>query len=87
MITVDNAAKLVLKVHPNVEIQSAYNYRGNYLFVAPDKKLGLYNDYNDPFYVVNKKTGIVSAITPLEDFEGFDEAFRSEPLSLKRKER
>lgn len=82
MYTVKEAAKLVLKAHPNAEVQSAHNYRGNYLFLAPDKKLGSYGDFNDPFYVVDKRTGKVRAITPLEDFDGFDEAFQSEPLSL-----
>lgn len=86
-MTVDRAAELVLKAHPHVEIVSAHDYRGDYLFVAPDKKLGILGDYNDPYYVVDKRTGEVRAITPLEDFAGFDEAFSKKQLELTKRTR
>ncbi len=85
MITVDKAADILLKEHPNVAIESVHPYKGDYLFVAPDKDLGLYGDYEDPFYVVNKESGEIRAITPLEDFEGFDEAFSVPELPCKRR--
>ena len=85
MITVDKAADILIKKHPNAEIHSVHPYREGYLFVAPDKNLGIYGDYNDPFYVVNKNNGQVRAVTPIEDFEGFDEAFRTPELPCKRR--
>lgn len=86
MITVDQAADILLKVYKDAQIHSVHPYKGNYLFVAPNKNLGLYGDYNDPYYVVDKKNGLISRITPLEDFEGFDEAFSKPELECKRRE-
>lgn len=69
-----DAEKKLLTKFPNREVIDCYLYKGNYLFLAPDKKLGMMNDFSDPYFIVDRTTGSISSFLPSEDFDGFDKA-------------
>lgn len=69
-----DAEKKLLTKFPNREVVDCYLYKGNYLFVAPDKNVGILDDYSDPYFIVDRITGSISRFIPSEDFDGLDKA-------------
>lgn len=66
-----------LKRYPNKEIQKISNYdTDNVLIIAMDK--GHKEEVGDPNFLVNKKTGSIRQINPLEDMDKFFRALNQE---------
>lgn len=76
MITKNDAIAIVEKRFPDRKVTKVGNYKGNFLLVAPSKKLGPLNDTSSPTFIVDKKTGAVGKFTPTDDISGFANAFR-----------
>lgn len=74
MIT-NEAYKIFKKAHPDLEVRACCFYDNRYfIFTALPK--GVEIDYNDPFYAVDKKTGIVSNFSPAGNIAKWAEAMR-----------
>lgn len=69
-----DAEKKLLSKFPDREVVDCYLYKGNYLFVAPDKKLGIMDDFSNPYFIVDRTTGSIRGFNPSEDFDGLDKA-------------
>ena len=67
-MTVNEARYIFKKNNPDREIVSIWDYKGDYMIVAPDKKLGEFDD-NDPFFIVSSKNGAISLFSPVMDFD------------------
>lgn len=76
MITKEKAIDIIERKFPDRKVTKVGNYKGDYLLVAPSKKLGPLNDMSTPYYIVNKQTGAVGKFTPTADISGFTNAFK-----------
>ena len=76
-MTRKDAEKILLKAYPDRMIEDCYLYKGDYLFIAPFKKLGSSRDFSNPYFIVNKRTGKISGFSPMDDFEGLDRAIEN----------
>lgn len=72
MITIQEAIKTVEKKHPLRGVKEVADYKGKYLIAAPGKKFKM--DYSDPYFLVDKETGSMSAFNPMMDLDGFQDA-------------
>lgn len=76
MLTESDARKKLLTEVKGVEIKRVGNYNGDYLFFAPNKKLGEVQD-PDAYYIVKKSNGGVARFVPTHDIKGFVAAFKN----------
>lgn len=67
-MTAKKAAERLMNYNPNLDIQSCKDYGLNYLFTAFIK--GDKNNW-DPFYLVNKITGIVSDYSIIDNSDKY----------------
>lgn len=74
MITVGNAYKNLKRKYPKRRIEKCYDLGEWYLFNAPESP----NDYDSPFYAVNKNDGSVKTYSPLADLVNFKKALKNE---------
>lgn len=81
-MTVGEAINALNKKVPGRKIEKACEYKGNYLFIAPDSKLGPFNDFSDPIFIVNKNSGEVSKFVPIEDLDGFRDAILNHEIDV-----
>ena len=81
MITIETAIKLFKKVHPELTVTAAANYKDCYLLNAV--KNVSKTDYSDPFYVVKKETGAIGSFAPLADLDGFLDAIYNNEIPIK----
>lgn len=59
-----------------------WNYDANsYLLYAKDKNFKGDVDYNDPYFLIDKKTGVAMRYSSMEDFDKFISATESKPLA------
>ena len=80
-VTAKEAYNILKKELPKHTITAAADYRHYWLFTAvldPNKV-----DYSDPYYVVDKKGGMVYKFTPAADLTGFINAINAHEIDLK----
>ena len=59
-----------------------WNYDANsYLLYAKDKNLKDDVDYNDPYFLIDKKSGAAMRYSSMEDFDKFTFATSGKPLA------
>ena len=80
-MTVEKAKALLLKKYPFRQIVRGCMYKGDYLFVAPDKDLGEFGDMGDPFFIV-KEDGTIKSFVPTMDLKGFSEAMSKHQIEV-----
>ena len=80
-MTVDKALSIFKKKFPSNEVIKACEYKGNYLFAAPEKSLGA-ADMSNPFFIVNKLTGKITGFVPTTDLKGFQEAMSKHEIKI-----
>ena len=81
MITVNEAVSKLKKKHPDLDVKSGYDYNNQYyLFLAMEH--GVEEDYNDPYYVVNKNDGSVSYYSPAGDYDAFFNATENREIDI-----
>ena len=84
MNKVPDAARLLLKRHPDVRIEECALYNLNYyLFTAPSTPKGE-PDYNDPYYLVGIFTNDVLTFDPTSDLKGFLNAIHKRNINLRK---
>lgn len=80
-MTPQKAAENFRKMHPDREIMKACEYKGKYLFVAPDKNLGM-ADFNDPYFLMDKVTGVIRQINPAPEIREIGQALASHEIKI-----
>ena len=81
MISAMEAADLLKKKHPNLTIATCALYdKETYLFEAVENKEDV--DYNDPFYLVNRKTRTIRKFSPFENLQKYLKAIRQNTIRL-----
>lgn len=76
------ALVVFVETHADWEPITMWNYDENsYLLYAKDKNFKGDVDYNDPYFLIDKKTGIAIRHSSMEDFEKFSAATDSKPLA------
>lgn len=84
MNRVPDAARLLLKRHPDVRIEECAVYNQDYyLFTAPSTPKGV-PDYNDPYYLVGTMTNDVLTFDPTSNMDNFLEAIRKRNIDLRK---
>lgn len=68
---------------PDWEPLTMWDYDANsYLLYARDKRMKAgETDYNDPYFLIDKKTGIALRHSSMEDFDKFSAAMDKTPLA------
>lgn len=74
-----DARKRLLTEVKNVEIKRVGNYKGDYLFFAPNKSIGEVQD-TDAYYLVKSSNGAVARFSPTYDIQGFVQAFKGDQI-------
>lgn len=73
MISDRDVATAFKKVHSDLEVKEIYDFDKNtYMICAMDGD----DDYNAPYYLMNKATGTVRAFSPLENLDAFSKALQ-----------
>ena len=81
-MSIGEAVKALNKKLPGRTVIKACEYKNSYLFIAPDTKLGQFNDSSNPYFLVDKKTGEVSKFFPSEDLDGFGDAMLNHEIKV-----
>lgn len=68
-----DALKTFRKQYPNLTVTEMLDYSRTYFLITAVKDVTK-NDYNDPYYAVNKKTGQIMHYHPMSDLENFIDA-------------
>ena len=76
MIGIDETIKIVNREYRDRIVKSIFVYGDNYLVYAPDKRLAG-EDYSDPYFTVDRKSGEVRHFLPTRDISGFSRALRN----------
>lgn len=81
MIEGDKIAKVFAKTHSDLTILKIAVYDGrNYIIEAVKDSKGV--DFNSPFYLMDKNTGLTEPFSPLSNLEKFHKAFRDNQISV-----
>ena len=84
MNKVPDAARILLKAHPEVRIEECALYNLDYyLFTAPSTPKGV-PDYNDPYYLVGTRTNEVMSFSPTSNMDGFLSAIHKRKIDLRK---
>lgn len=76
------ALVVFVETHPDWEPITMWNYDANRcLLYAKDKNFKGDVDYNDPYFLIDKKTGVAMRHSSMEDFDKFSAAIDSTPLA------
>lgn len=62
--------KIFEKQFPDREVIHAGQYKNGFLFVAPDKKLGEFNDTSNPIYFISGDGKTIKRRSPADDLLG-----------------
>lgn len=68
------AKKIFEEQFPDREVIHAGRYKNGFIFVAPDKKLGEFNDTTNPIYTIDAKTKEIKRAFVQEDPYGIGNA-------------
>lgn len=79
MTNVNDAIKKFYAQNRDRTVKRVYDYKGNYLFIAPDKNIKDV-DYSDPYYIFDKKNEIIKSFSPIRDMDGFIKAINGPKL-------
>lgn len=75
------ALVVFVETHADWEPITMRNYDANsYLLYAKDKNFKGDVDYNDPYFLIDKKSGVAMRYSSMEDFDKFSAAIDSKPL-------
>lgn len=66
--------KIFEEKFPEREVVHAGHYKNGFLFVAPDKKLGEFNDDSNPIYFISGDGKTIVRRSPVEDLIGIGAA-------------
>lgn len=76
------ALVVFVETHADWEPVTMWDYDANsYLFYAKDRNFKGDVDYNDPYFLIDKKTGIAMRHSSMDDFDKFISATGSKPLA------
>lgn len=80
MIEANRISVVFAKTHPNLKIIKAAVYDDrNYIIEAVEDEEGV--DFNSPFYLMDKNSGLTEPFSPLNDLSKFHTAFRDNLLT------
>lgn len=83
-ITLNPKEALVLcqELRPDLTIGALWDYdEDNYLAYVIEKGFENKDNYNDPYYLLNKHGPLIERISSMDDFDKFSRAMHSEPLA------
>lgn len=76
------ALVVFVETHEQWEPITMWDYDNNsYLLCAKDKNFKGDVNYNDPYFLIDKKSGIAMRHSSMEDFDKFSVAINSKPLA------
>jgi hypothetical protein len=76
------ALVVFVETHSDWEPITMWNYDVNsYLLYAKDKNLKGDVDYNDPYFLIDKKSGVAMRYSSMGDFDKFTAAIDSKQLA------
>lgn len=76
------ALVVFVETHADWEPVTMWDYDANsYLLYAKDKNFKGDVDYNDPYFLIDKTSGIAMRHSSMEDFDKFSAAANSKPLA------
>lgn len=76
-----NVLNTFKKDNPNLKIKDACVYNSKYILICAQETNEI--DCNAPFYAISIKDGSWYSFNPLEDLEGFSNAFRNNKILIK----
>lgn len=76
------ALVVFVETHADWEPITMWDYDANsYLLYAKDKNFNGEVNYNDPYFLIDKKSGVAMRYSSMEDFDKFSSATDSRPLA------
>lgn len=76
------ALVVFVETHADWEPVTMWDYDANsYLLYTKDKNFKGEVDYNDPYFLIDKKSGVAMRYSSMEDFDKFSAAIDSKPLA------
>lgn len=72
MINPKQAAAIFKKKYPKLVITACVELPNHWLFTALENPNEV--DYNDPYYAVRKRDGVISSYSPFDDIDNFNKA-------------
>lgn len=72
-MTAQEAHDIFKKANPKLTITEMLNYSDKYYVITALENPNE-NDFNDPYFAVDKKTGKITRYFPMDDFENFIDA-------------
>ena len=80
-MTVGEAIKRLKAKYPKLHVIDGCDYdKDHYMFTAVEDPNKV--DYNDPYYAVNKKSGLIYSVDPTADLAKFSRAYYERNLNL-----